>query len=163
MTKSKNEPAPEPAANGPKAPQSEWGLPPPAGLDAQKHAKAQRAAAKGESIRDGFVAAHMATALAMGGQYDPADFQAYLESMKADLGDTADPIQAILIEQLAFAHLRLARLHVDATSAKSMEAHKILNAACSRLMGEIRRTALTLDVLRGKAPSTSRLKLAQTG
>jgi len=136
---------------------------PQPGLDTSKHARAQQAAAKGGVIRKGFITASMAAALGSGGHFDPADFEAYLDGLKDELKGSGDPIQTILIEQLAFAHLRLVRLQADAASAKALEAHKILNSACSRLMGEIRRTALTLDALRGKAPAAPRLKLAHTG
>lgn len=139
--------------------------PPPPGLDREKHAKAQRAAAKGEVIRKGFTAAHMATALPMGEHLTPADYEAYLDGLKADLKASPDALQDVLIEQIAFAHLRLASLHAGAELAQSIEGRKILNAACSRLMGEVRRTALALEAVRGKGstPAKPHLKIAQTG
>lgn len=136
---------------------------PPPGLDAARHAKMQRAAAKAEVIRNGLVAAHMAAALGAGGQFATDDFRVYLARLKADLGHPADPVLDILVEQLAFAHLRLARLHGQAAEATGTETIKVTNAACSRLMGEVRRTALTIRDLRSTAPAAPRLKLARTG
>ncbi|MBO0699900.1 MAG: hypothetical protein J2P46_15995, partial [Zavarzinella sp.] len=136
---------------------------PPPGLDEQKHARAQRAAAKAEVVRDGLISSYLAAALGTGGQFDPHDFRAYLDRLLADAKVGADPIQRVLVEQLGFAHLRLAKLHAEAAAAKSLEAHKVLNAACSRLLGEVQRTALTLEALKGKAPQGSHLKVAQTG
>jgi hypothetical protein len=64
---------------------------------------------------------------------------------------------------MAFVHLRLLALNGEAARAKTPEAVKIYNGACARLMGEFRRTALTLSELRGKAPAAPRIKLAKTG
>jgi hypothetical protein len=136
---------------------------PPRGLDAARHAKHQRVAAQADVIRTGVLASHMAAALGMGGQIGTDAFRVYLARLKHDLGNPADPVLEILIEQLAFAHLRLARLHGQAAEAKGTETVKVTNAACSRLMGEVRRTALTISALRSTAPAAPRLKIAQTG
>ena len=138
---------------------------PPPGLDAQKHAESQRRAAKAEIIRDGFICSALASGLRGGGQFDLKDFRVYLDGLLADAGVGADPIQRMLVEQVGFAHLRLAQLQCDAALTKSVDGQKVLNAACARLLGEMRRTSLTLAVLKGKgkAPAAPRVKLAQTG
>ncbi len=53
---------------------------------------------------------------------------------------------------MCLAHFRIAQVHVGAGAAKSAEAAKLYNAAAARLLGEFRRTALALQVLRGRSP-----------
>jgi len=134
----------------------------PPGLNADKHARAQQAAARGEAIRDRLVSVYLADAVG-GGQFSPADFEAYLAGLIHDAGVPADPVQRMLVEQLAFVHLRLVALHLEASRVKTPEGVKVYNGACARLMGEFRRTALALSEMRGKAPAAPRLKLAQAG
>jgi hypothetical protein len=138
---------------------------PPPGLDNNKHADAQRRAARAEVIRDGFICSALKTGLKGTSDLDLKDFRAYLDGLLADAGAGSDPVRRMLVEQYAFAHLRLAQLQVDAALAKGAEAQKVLNAACARLFAEMRRTALTISELKGKgtAPATPRVKLAQTG
>jgi hypothetical protein len=57
-----------------------------------------------------------------------------------------------MVEQLALAHYRIGQLHVSAGNAQGAEAAKLFNAAVARLWGEFRRTALALQVYRGRVP-----------
>jgi len=133
------------------------------GPDEAKHARAQQTAHRAELLRGGRVfAAQMVEALA-GGAFDTDSFHAYIDGMLQDLGKPSDPLVRILVEQLAFAHLRLAGLHGSASSAKATDAVKVYNAACSRLMAEVRRSVLTIDSMRGKSPAIPKLKIAKTG
>lgn len=131
------------------------------GPDAARHGEAQRAAAKADVIRTKLYAAYIAPAV--GKQFAVADVVAYLDRFVDDAGAPADPVQRALVEQFAFAHLRVAGLHADAQAAKSVDAVKVLNAAGARLMAECRRLALTISTLRGSAPAAPRLKIAKTG
>jgi hypothetical protein len=137
---------------------------PPPGLDGNEHAAAQRRAAKAEIIRDKFICTTLRSAFP-GIELDVTDYRNYLDELLADAGVGTDPVQRMLVEQFGFAHLRLSLLQSQATVAKSLDAHKVLNGACARLLGELRRTALTIAELKrtGTAPAAPRLKVAKTG
>jgi hypothetical protein len=137
---------------------------PPPGLDTNKHADAQRRAARAEIIRDKFVCSALLSAF-NSTEFDVTDYRTYLDGLLADAGVGTDPVRRILVEQLGFAHLRLAVLQSQAAVAKSLDEHKVMNAAVARLLGEVRRTALTIDELKGKrtAPAAPKVKLARTG
>jgi hypothetical protein len=156
---------PEPRApNGgrpgapPEGPQSNASDAPPAGLDADRHAAAQRTAHQAELLREGVFPALMASAIALDKFFDAGAFRVYLARVLADLGNPADPIERMLVEQLCMAHFRVAQLHAGAGQAVGLEATKLLNTVVARMLGEMRRTALSLKAYRTTAVPTSRGK-----
>jgi hypothetical protein len=130
-------PAPEARAGLP--PQS---LPPP---ETQAHI-----------IEQFVIPALMATALGMDRYVNGSGFQAYLEKIRKDAGNPTDPIEVMLLEQAATAHLRTAQLQSRAATAEGLEAAKLYNAAAARMLSEFRQTAITLKVYRepgsGRSP-----------
>lgn len=132
-------------------PKTEAGKPPP-GLDAAKHAAAQRVAHQAELLRRGIFPALMASALALDKFLETAAYSAYLEQLLADAGNPTDPIERMLIEQLCLAHFRIAQLHVGAGQAEKAEAVKMYNSVAARMLGEFRRTALALRAYRTRVP-----------
>lgn len=135
---------------------------PPPGLDAARHAAAQRRAQGAEVLHKGVFSSLMASALAIDSFFDTGAYRLYLEQIKAEAGNPTDPIEIMLIEQLCMAHFRIAQLHGSAGHAKSIEGIKAYNSATARLWGEFRRTALALRVYQATAPkgkSATRLKL----
>jgi hypothetical protein len=79
----------------------------------------------------------------------------YLDALLKRAVSTTDPIEVMIIQQLALVHHRLAQLHQEASHAKTMEGIKVLNAAASRLTGEFRRTVLSLRAYRAPVASKS--------
>ena len=75
---------------------------------------------------------------------EPISAKLAMEGYLKDAGDSKDPIERMLIEQMVIAHHRLAQLQVKAHEATNTEFIKVLNAAAVRLMGEIRRFALSI-------------------
>jgi hypothetical protein len=135
---------------------------PPAGLDAARHAAAQRSAQGAELLRKGAFPALMATALEINPCIETEAYRIYLEQLKEDAGSPTDPIEVMLIEQLCMAHWRIAQLHGNAALAKSIEGIKMYNTVASRLLGEFRRTALALrayQVATPKGKADAKLKL----
>ena len=53
------------------------------------------------------------------------------------------------------AHLRLAKLNVEASKADGVEVHKVLNGGAARLLSEIRKLALAIKAYREPAASKS--------
>ena len=147
----------------PPDPASQGGSRPPPGLDDERHAAAQRAAHMGEVVRQAFVPGCMASALGTNGLFDGRAFRVYLDNFLRDAGAPTDPLERLLLEQAAFASLRVADLHTQAAGAKSVDAVKVFTAAAARLLGEVRRLAVTLKVYRGRAPAAEPLRIAQVG
>jgi hypothetical protein len=157
--------------NGKKAadipePTPEPGVLPP-GLDDTRHEAAQRAAAQAEFLRTGMIPALMATATSLDKFVETAAYKVYLEDVVRESGNATDPIERMLIEQLAIAHFRIADLQAKAGKAEGVESTKLLNTVASRMLGEFRRTALALQVYRSHLPKGKRaenlkiLKMAQ--
>lgn len=88
--------------------------------------------------------AMMAAALGLDQFAGPNGFRAHLDQLLKDAGNPSDPIERMLIEQFAFAHLRIVQLQVSAAKATNPELVKAYNGAASRLLGELRRLALSL-------------------
>jgi hypothetical protein len=106
-------------------------------------------------MRETFFPALMADALRCG-LFDSAAYKIYLERFLEDAGKPADPVERMMLEQLALAHLRLGQLHGQAGHSKNLDAAKVYNSATARLWGEFRRTALALRVYRGSVPDGRR-------
>jgi hypothetical protein len=104
----------------------------------------------------------MTTALNMAA-FDVHACRAYLDRFVVDAGGTQDPVERVLLEGLAFASLRLADLQSQAAQAKSIDAAKAYTSAAARLLGEIRRTALSLRVYRDRTPAEPQLRVAKVG
>lgn len=138
------------AGGGPATPAAEA---PPPGLDAARHAAAQRIAHQANALREGAFPALMATAVGLDRYFDTAAYRVYLGRVLKDLGDPADPIERMLIEQLCLAHFRTAQLHAGAGQAQGAEAVKAYNAVAARMLGELRRTALALKAYRTGVPA----------
>src|ERR1700736_820936 len=104
---------PDPAA--PKPHEPETAAKPPPGLDAARHAAAQRAAHPAAVLHATYHPASMAAAL---GQFDAVVYKDYLDQLIQEAGNPADPVVRLLLRQLAFADLRLSQLQVEASGAK---------------------------------------------
>src|SRR5262245_24072864 len=147
----------------PKHPAGPSGQAGPApGLDDARHAAAQRSAHAADVLRQAYLPACLATALGMA-RFDAGSCQVYLDRFLQDAGSPRDPVERLLLEQLGFAHLRLADLHARAAGAQSVEATKVLTGAAARLMGEVRRTALAVREYQERLPQQRKLRLAQVG
>jgi len=92
-------------------------------------------------------------------QFETAAFTAYVEALRRDAGDPGDPIEGMLIEQLAMAHHAVGRLHWKAATAGTLEAAAVYLGAACRLTGEFRKSALALKGYR--APATPMVPLVK--
>ncbi len=63
-----------------------------------------------------------------------------------------DPIERMLLEQLALAHFRIGQLHVRASEAQGLEAVRVYNSVAARMLGEFRRTVLALRICQAEVP-----------
>lgn len=100
----------------------------------------------------------MASALNLDKYFDTGAYRTYLAGVMRDLGNPTDPVERMLIEQLCIAHFRVAQLHAGAGQAQGLEATKLLNTVAARMLGEMRRTALSLKAYRTSAAPTQQQK-----
>jgi hypothetical protein len=77
----------------------------------------------------------------------------YLTQLRRDAGDPADPVERMMIEQIALAHHKIGELYYRARRANSPEKVKVYNAAIAALLGEFRRMALALKSYREPTPA----------
>jgi hypothetical protein len=78
---------------------------------------------------------------------DPQSYILYHERLRADCGGT-DPIEVMLIEEIAQAHACLGLLFAKTSNGGHVEAVGIYSGAAARVMGEVRRSALALQAYR---------------
>ncbi len=88
-------------------------------------------------------------------QADALAFKKFRDRLLADCGSPTDPIEVMMIEQLALAHLNTGRLHHRAATADSLEAARVYGTTAILLMGEFRRGALALKSYRDKPRAIS--------
>src|SRR3954451_20257945 len=86
-----------------------------------------------------------------GAGFDIAAFKAYLDAFFKDAGSPTDPVERMLLEQLALAHHSLGRLHFRAGTRDNLEEVTACHAAAARLQAEFRRSALALQAFREAA------------
>src|SRR4051794_7358123 len=82
---------------------------------------------------------------------EAAAYTAYLEQLLEDAGDPSDPIERMLVEQLAQAHHAVGRLYFKAANSESVDAAGVYLAAAARLMNEFRKSTLALKSYRTPA------------
>jgi hypothetical protein len=81
-------------------------------------------------------------------QMDCYAFKTYRDRLVADCGNPTDPIEVMMIEQIALAHMSIGRLQFNSATAGSIEAARTYGAMATQLLGEFRRTALALKSYR---------------
>ena len=88
----------------------------------------------------------------VGSNISPESFVAYLDQLLEEAGQPTDPIERMLIEQIAMAHHNIGRLYVRAASAETLDQVNVYNAAAARLLAEFRRAAIALKTYREPTP-----------
>lgn len=128
--------------------------PPPDISDAaaQRLAVAKRQAENLEELTAAVYLKGLATK-SFGDAFDPAAYQAFRDKFLRDAGDSADPLEQMLLEQAMLCHHHIGHLHQRALDATSPEAAKVFYSALARLQGESRRLALALRIYRSPLKS----------
>jgi len=75
-------------------------------------------------------------------------YRVYRERLLADCGNPTDPVEIMVIDQLALAHFNFGLLTCRAANARQVEAAGVYASAAARLMAEFRRSALGLQAYR---------------
>jgi len=92
----------------------------------------------------------------MAGVFREADalaYKKYRDQLVLDCGAPTDPVEIMLIEQLALAHLNAGRLHFRAANAEGLDGARVYGGLAVLLQGELRRTALALKAYRSNSRS----------
>ncbi len=80
----------------------------------------------------------------------------YLEWLIKESGNPGDPLQQMLLSQIAMAHFRIGTLHTAAAGATDKDAVEVYANAATRLTGELRRLILTLAEYRERSTTITR-------
>ncbi len=80
-------------------------------------------------------------------------YDLYMQQLLKDAGSPGDPVEQMLVEQLAMAHHNIGRLYGSAAKATDTQQIKAYNGAAVRFLAEFRRMAETLRTYRTPVPS----------
>ena len=81
---------------------------------------------------------------------DAEAFALFRDKLLEDAGAPTDPIEVMLIEQLALAHFTIGRMHIKACSMDNAKLCVAFTDAATRLLGEFRRCSIALEDFRAK-------------
>lgn len=110
----------------------------------QQLAALRKAMREADVIRDIAFPAALASAVPLGDAAGPSGWKLYRDQLLKEAGNPTDPIERMMIEQLALAHFRVGRLHTRVAEARTVDEVKAFSAAATRLTGEFRRLALAI-------------------
>jgi hypothetical protein len=119
------------------------------GPEAAQRADQERRSQQARTIREGLFPSLVATAIGHAKFFESSAYKVFLDQFVNDAAESPDPIERLLIEQLALAHFRIGDLHCSAAaSGEGIDAVKVYASAASRLLGEFRRSVLALKAYR---------------
>jgi hypothetical protein len=78
----------------------------------------------------------------------PDAFREYMEKVLKDAGETSDPVEKMILEQITLAHHNIGRLFIRSAQDESPAQAKIYQDAATRLLGEFRQLVLALKKYR---------------
>jgi len=117
----------------------------PLRLNVEQQAAQAKAESEADIIEHAVFAASMASSVAVGNGVTASGFKRYLDRLLEQSGNPTDPIERMMIQQVALAHFRIAQLHARADKAKTVDAAKQYTAVAIRLTGELRRMGLAIQ------------------
>ena len=75
-------------------------------------------------------------------------YRLFLDELLRNAGNPTDPVEIMLLEQMAMCHFRAAVLQGQAAEAEGLASIAMYNAAAARLVGEFRKIVLVLNEYR---------------
>ena len=78
------------------------------------------------------------------------EFALFRDKLLVDAGAPTDPIEVMLVEQIALTHFAIGRLHIKACSMDNAKLSVAFTDAATRLLGEFRRCSLALEEYRSR-------------
>ncbi|MGA2259129.1 MAG: hypothetical protein ABSG53_31035 [Thermoguttaceae bacterium] len=109
-------------------------------------------AQQAENLKDvtGASQMYIAVSSSIAPQISTAAFKIYRQKLLEQAGSPTDPIEIMLIEQIALAHFHIGRLHLKSCSTAQAPLAVAYTDAATRLTAEFRRSALALEDYRAK-------------
>jgi len=86
---------------------------------------------------------------------DKFSYVAFMQNLVKQM-EPANPLEAMLVEQIALSHHALGRAHVRAANANNPEAAKVFYAAAGKLQAEFRHSLLALKTYRATSRPSPR-------
>src|SRR5262245_14874468 len=114
-------------------------------------------------LRNLWFAGGVVEAVSPGGLFNSPGCRLFLEGVAREAGVAGDPVEVMLVEELALAHNRVAEFHSRAARADGLEAIAVYTNAALRLMVEVRRTALALAEYRQRTRGGVRRPVSAAG
>jgi hypothetical protein len=93
---------------------------------------------------------YVAVANSLDDGINPHAFKVYRDRLLRDAGEPTDPIEVMLIEQIAMAHFHIGRLYMKSCATDNHKLSSAYGEAATRLLGEFRRCTLALEDFRAK-------------
>jgi hypothetical protein len=90
------------------------------------------------------------TASTLANKIEPEAFVVYRNMLLRDAGDPSDPMERMLIEQIALAHFSIGQLRIKSCSVENAKLAVAFSDSATRLLGELRRCTLALEEYRAK-------------
>ena len=93
---------------------------------------------------------HWTVSSLMPAELSAEGFKLYRDKLLQEAGNPSDPIEIMLIEQLALAHFSIGRLQMKSCTMDNIKLAIAYHDATTRLLGEFRRCSLALEDFRAK-------------
>ena len=116
----------------------------------------------GQTIAEAFPALILSTVsgATFGRAIDPCAFKAFFDSVLVAAGNPSDPVEAMLIQQLVWAHHQIGNLAGKAAHPATLQEVAIYNQALARILAEFRRSTLALRDYRS-GPSAKQVTIVK--
>lgn len=101
-------------------------------------------------VKRGITPTALAMVLDMENMIGAAGCRVYLDDLVKDSGNPVDPVEIMLLEQLAMCHQYSIQMQALSKKAEGTEAIELYLSGAARLSGEFRKTALALKEYRKK-------------
>ena len=101
-------------------------------------------------VKRGITPTALAMVLDMENMIGAAGCRVYLDDLVKDSGNPVDPVEIMLLEQLAMCHQYSIQMQALSKKAEGVEAIELYLSGAARLSGEFRKTALALKEYRKK-------------
>lgn len=102
------------------------------------------------AVRSAIAPAALATVMGRESQIEVTGYRGFLDEMVRESGNPSDPVEIMLLEQVAMCHLLSMRLQSKASQAEGTDAIELYMSGGARLSAEFRKTALALKEYRRK-------------
>jgi hypothetical protein len=127
--------------------------------------EAMRTAELALNLRDNAAAGwlYLITNSTLGEKIGPDAFLVFRKLMLEEAGNPTDPIERMLIEQLALAHFSIGQLRIRSCTTDMPKMSLAFSDSATRLLGEFRRCSLALEEYRSKRAARTEKRDSTTG